>query len=102
MPLYDFECQVCRHRFEDVRGMSFTGPARCPLCRHVSAIKIIIKAPRVKVPDSGWEAENGGRGRYIGQLADRPDKTESFAFCRSQREAIDKAKRKGWQTIHKT
>ena len=48
-------------------------------------------------PDSGWEGENGGRGRYISQLQREPgpDGSDPTAFCRSQSEILEKAKRRG-------
>lgn len=101
MPLYDFECEGCGHVFEDVKPMSFTGRTGCPCCREPRAVKVILQAPRARVPDSGWESENGGRGRLIPQLAARPDVDDPNAYCRSRTEAIEKAKRQGWQNITK-
>lgn len=54
--------------------------------------------PSIKPPvDSGWELENGGRGRYISQLQREPgpEGSDADAFCRSQSEIIEKAKRRG-------
>jgi hypothetical protein len=50
-----------------------------------------------------WASENNGKGRYISQLADKgPGRDDPNAYCRSQREAIDKAKVAGFQTIEKS
>jgi hypothetical protein len=55
----------------------------------------------MRMPDKGWEAENGGKGRYLGQAAARPDVVDESCFFRSQADMIEGAKRKGWQTITK-
>lgn len=46
------------------------------------------------MPDAGWENENGGRGRYISQIAEKLD--DRGAYCRSRTEALEKAKRRGF------
>lgn len=100
MPTYDYHCPRCKRTHEQVHPM-LAAPDGCPHCGFASVQKAFLHAPRVKVPDSGWQAENNGRGRYIGQLAARPDVDDPNAYCRSQAEAIEKAKRQGWKHISK-
>lgn len=49
--------------------------------------------------DHDWSSEEGGKGRYISQIADRPG--DPKAWCKNQKEAMDKAKRKG-HTVERT
>ena len=100
MPLYDYQCQVCLSEHEQQHRMA-EQPAPCPTCGSRDIIKVFRSIPKAQIPDRGWESENNGRGRYIGQLAARADKTDPGAFCRSRTEAIEKAKRQGWKTIIK-
>lgn len=46
--------------------------------------------------DSGWEAENGGRGRYIGQLGKI---TDPKCYHRSVTSAKEEARRQGFEHI---
>lgn len=68
---------------------------KCPECG--KDLTLIISAPAVKsAPDQFWETENGGRGRYISQLQQVPGKpNDPNAFCRSQSEIFEKAKKLG-------
>lgn len=97
MPRYDYQCNGCKNEFEMVHGMH-AEPAPCPHCGSKNIKKIVKVAPAIKPPvDSGWENENGGRGRYISQLQDKPgpEGSDPDAYCRSQGEIIEKAKRRG-------
>lgn len=98
MPRYDYECPACLRVAEIAHRMSESPRVRCPACSSVMR-KAIFTAPAVKAAvDSGWESENGGRGRYISQLqrVPGPEGSDPTAFARSQSEAIDKAKRRGF------
>lgn len=102
MPTYDYECEACHVVSEIIHGMREKLDPResCPACGGHRLVKQVTCC-RVKVPDSGWEYENGGRGRFIGQLAKHSpcgngyDEKDPNAYCRSQREAITKAKDQG-------
>lgn len=99
MPLYDYECQNCKTVTEFMHSMRETSVPCCPACSSRKMAKLISRIT-FKVPDSGWEYENNGRGRFITQIAKREgngyDENDPNAFCRSQREAIDKAKAQGY------
>lgn len=32
MPLYDFECQACGHKCEEIKPLDSKGPYKCPQC----------------------------------------------------------------------
>lgn len=95
MPRYDYHCKRCHIVAEQCHRMD-EKPDPCSGCGSRALEKLITKAPGIKMaPDSGWEMENGGRGRYISQLQQEPGEREPAAYCRSQSEAMDKAKRRG-------
>ncbi len=64
MPTYDYECAKCGHLHEQLHGMA-QSPQPCPECGWTRVVKVFMSVPRAKIPDKGWEYENGGRGRYI-------------------------------------
>ena len=100
MPTYDYLCSKCGKMHEQFHTMR-ENPAPCPTCGSYRIAKqislVAIKAP----PDSGWESENGGRGRYISQLQRNqgPEGSDPQAFCRSQDAAMEKAKRRGMNPV---
>ena len=51
MPLYEFQCQKCQHRFERIQGVSDPDP-KCPKCG--SEVERLLHAPAVQFKGSGW------------------------------------------------
>lgn len=52
MPLYEYLCKKCGHRFEEIRKFSDKQPTKCPECGGV--IEQVISAPAVQFKGSGW------------------------------------------------
>jgi len=52
MPLYEYLCKKCGHRFEEIRKFSDKQPKKCPECGGV--IEQVISAPAVQFKGSGW------------------------------------------------
>lgn len=46
MPLYDYKCPKCNHRFEAQHGMNADAPP-CPACGYADVERIITSAPTV-------------------------------------------------------
>ena len=63
MPLYEFECTKCHHRFEKIQSVSAADP-KCPKCE--SKVERLLHAPAVQFKGSGWYvtdyAKKGGSG----------------------------------------
>ncbi len=62
MPLYEYECTKCGHRFEVIQ--KFSDPARksCPQCR--GAVRKLLSAPAIQFKGSGWyETDYSGKGK---------------------------------------
>ena len=52
MPLYEYECKKCGHRFEKIQKFSDKPVKKCPECG--GAVEQIISAPAVQFKGSGW------------------------------------------------
>ena len=52
MPNYEYLCQKCGHRFEQIRKFSDKQLRKCPECGGV--IDQVISAPAVQFKGSGW------------------------------------------------
>jgi putative FmdB family regulatory protein len=52
MPLYEYECKKCHHRFEKIQKFSDKMVKKCPDCG--GPVEQMISAPAVQFKGSGW------------------------------------------------
>jgi putative FmdB family regulatory protein len=52
MPLYEYECKKCHHRFEKIQKFSDPHTKKCPKCG--GPVEQLISAPAVQFKGSGW------------------------------------------------
>jgi putative FmdB family regulatory protein len=52
MPLYEYLCKKCGHRFERIQKFSDALVKKCPECR--GAVEQVLSAPAVQFKGSGW------------------------------------------------
>ena len=52
MPLYEYQCQKCGHRFERIQRFSDAMVKKCPECG--GKVEQMISAPAVQFKGSGW------------------------------------------------
>ncbi len=52
MPLYEYECKKCGHRFEKIQLYSARMVKKCPECG--GQVEQMISAPAVQFKGSGW------------------------------------------------
>ena len=52
MPVYDYVCGSCRHRFEVFRGLNEAGPHQCPVCE--GPVTRAFAPPTIHFKGSGW------------------------------------------------
>jgi len=52
MPLYEYECKKCQHRFERIQKFSDPHLKKCPDCG--GRLEQVISAPAVQFKGSGW------------------------------------------------
>ncbi len=53
MPLYEYQCKVCHHRFEKIRKFSDPPITECPECGE-DEVEQLLSAPAVQFKGSGW------------------------------------------------
>jgi putative FmdB family regulatory protein len=61
LPIYEYECQKCHHRFEKIQQYSDAPETKCPKCR--GKLEKVITAPSVQFKGSGWYVNDYGRGK---------------------------------------
>ena len=52
MPLYEYQCEKCGHRFEKIQKFSDPMVKKCPKCG--GRVEQMISAPAVQFKGSGW------------------------------------------------
>ena len=53
VPLYEYLCKVCHHRFEKIQKFSDPLVTECPECGE-DGVEKVISAPAVQFKGSGW------------------------------------------------
>jgi putative FmdB family regulatory protein len=63
MPIYEYQCQQCRHTFEDLVGMGWDdAPSCCPKCNSANVKRVFSKF-------SFFDSSNTWRGKKDGNKA---------------------------------
>ena len=52
MPLYEYECQQCNHRFEKIQTFRADPETVCPQCG--GQLEKLISAPAIQFKGAGW------------------------------------------------
>jgi putative FmdB family regulatory protein len=84
MPLYEYECKKCGHRFEKIQKFSDRMVKKCPECG--GQVEQMISAPAVQFKGSGW---------YVTDYAKKPNSPGSSGESGSKDKKDDKAKSDG-------
>ena len=78
MPLYEYLCKKCGHKFEKLRKFSDPPIKKCPECR--GAVEQLISSSAVQFKGSGWYATDyakksaGAAGSSNGESGKKDDK----------------------------
>lgn len=64
MPLYEYECFLCRSRFERIQRAAADLVEACPACG--GAVRRILGVPALQFKGSGWYVTDYGGGRSHG------------------------------------
>src|SRR5437868_15126654 len=52
MPIYEYQCKKCGHRFEKIQKFSDAAVKKCPECG--GKVEQLLSAPAVQFKGSGW------------------------------------------------
>jgi putative FmdB family regulatory protein len=82
VPLYEYECRKCHHRFEEIRKLSDPPVRRCPKCK-ANRVQKLLSAPAVHFKGTGWYVtdygKGGSQGASKGQKEDKAGKDKESA-----------------------
>lgn len=79
MPLYEYRCDACEHRFEVIQRFSDAPIAVCPSCGGGPVVKL-LSSPAIQFKGSGWYITDYARkGKEGGTPKDAPAATKDAA-----------------------
>jgi putative FmdB family regulatory protein len=81
VPLYEYLCKVCHHRFEKIQKFSDPLVTECPECGE-DEVEKVISAPAVQFKGSGWYVtdyakKNTSQGSSTSKSESSENKSES-------------------------
>jgi putative FmdB family regulatory protein len=85
VPLYEYQCRKCKHRFERIQKFSDPILKKCPECGGV--LEQLLSAPAVQFKGSGWYVTD-----YARKGAAKPEGTSDKAESASEEKAEAKPK----------
>jgi putative FmdB family regulatory protein len=72
MPLYEYRCESCSHRFEVIQRFSDPPIAVCPSCAAGPVVKL-LSSPAIQFKGSGWYITDYARkGQDGGEKKETP------------------------------
>ena len=75
MPLYEYECKKCGHRFERIQKFSDAMVKKCPDCG--GKVEQMISAPAVQFKGSGWYVTDYAKRSGSSASSDSDGKSDS-------------------------
>ena len=80
MPLYEYQCKKCHHRFEKIQKFSDPHVKKCPDCG--GPVEQVISAPAVQFKGSGWYVTDYAK-KTSGGDSEKPAATSTEAVSKS-------------------
>ena len=79
MPIYEYECKDCSHRFEAIQKFSDSPLLECPACS-AEALRKLVSAPAFRLKGAGWyetDFKSGGKRNLAEGGGDSAGSSES-------------------------
>ena len=71
MPLYEYECDNCGHRFEVIQKFSDDPLKECPKCG--GAVRKLLSSPAIQFKGSGWYITDYAKGNKGGSAGSKSE-----------------------------
>jgi putative FmdB family regulatory protein len=88
MPLYEYQCQKCGHRFERIQKFSDAMVKKCPDCG--GKVEQMISAPAVQFKGSGWYVTDYAKKSSAGSSSKAESKSDSNSKGDSEKDSAKK------------
>jgi putative FmdB family regulatory protein len=78
LPLYEYECEKCGHRFEKIEPVTAPHKQKCPKCK--GKAERLLSSPAIQFKGSGWYVTDyAGKSGAKAEKAEKSEKTEATA-----------------------
>jgi putative FmdB family regulatory protein len=74
MPLYEYQCETCQHRFEKIQKFSDPPPDACPKC--AGPVRKLFSSPAIQFKGTGWYITDYAKKSSDGGQSGSSDKKE--------------------------
>jgi len=93
LPLYEYQCTKCGHRFEQIQKFSDPPAKKCPECG--GKVEQLLSAPAVQFKGSGWYVTDYARKGSSGCTGGKKEKSgESAGDSKSDTKSESKSESK--------
>jgi putative FmdB family regulatory protein len=95
MPLYEYQCDACAHRFEVIQKFSDAPIEVCPKCG--GAVKKLLSSPAIQFKGSGWyitDYAKSGKSESGATVAANAAKAESSTESKTETKTETKTESK--------
>jgi len=75
MPLYEYECDNCGHRFEVIQKFSDAPLTECPKCK--GTLRKLVSSPAIQFKGSGWYITDYAKKNSTGAGSSKSEGTTS-------------------------
>ncbi len=91
MPMYEYECAACGHRFERIQKFSDPPVEECPSCGERNVQKL-VSSPAIQFKGSGWYITDYAKKSGAGGDAKKDSKESSESKSRESKESNKESK----------
>lgn len=85
MPLYEYECENCGHRFEKIQKFSDPPLESCPVCG--GPVHKLLSSPAIQFKGSGWYITDYARKDKPSTKGEKPETPSSDSKGETKGEA---------------
>jgi putative FmdB family regulatory protein len=75
VPLYEYKCRKCGHRFEKIESVNAAETKKCPRCR--AKAERMVAAPAIQFKGKGWYVTDYAGKSSDGSSRDSKESTET-------------------------
>jgi putative FmdB family regulatory protein len=94
VPLYEYQCKVCHHRFEKIQKFSDPLVTECPECGE-DEVEQMISAPAVQFKGTGWYVTDyAKKGSHSASASKSDSKSDSKSEGKSESKSETKSETK--------
>ena len=100
MPLYEYQCKKCKHRFERIQKFSDPPVKKCPECK--GPVEQLISAPAVQFKGTGWYVTDYAKKGSSGESSKSSGSSEGSSSSEKSADKVESKPEKKTEKKHKS